>query len=118
LHNVPIKAIYGVLFAGFVGTIGAYGLWSKLLASRPASEVAPYSLLVPFFGISSAWLFLHERPAIAELVGAAIMILGVAVVSGLRLPFLRFFSTSSSMDRQRTVTIDELEASLVAVPAD
>jgi O-acetylserine/cysteine efflux transporter len=84
--NVPYKAVYGVVFAGFVGTIGAYGLWSKLLASRPASEVAPYSLLVPFFGISSAWLFLNERPAAAELVGATIMIAGVAIVSGLRFP--------------------------------
>jgi O-acetylserine/cysteine efflux transporter len=84
LHDVPYKAVYGVVFAGFVGTIGAYGLWSKLLASQPASEVAPYSLLVPFFGISSAWLFLNERPAFAELLGAAVMIAGVAIVSGLR----------------------------------
>ena len=83
-QEVPFRAIYGVVFAGFIGTIGAYGLWSKLLASRPASEVAPYSLLVPFFGISSAWVFLDERPAAAELVGAAVMILGVAIVSGLR----------------------------------
>ena len=88
LRQVPFKAVYGVVFAGFVGTIGAYGLWSKLLASRPASEVAPYSLLVPFFGISSAWLFLQERPAPAELFGAAGMIFGVAIVSGLRIPAL------------------------------
>lgn len=88
-NDVPFRAVYGVVFAAVVGTVGAYGIWSKLLASRPASEVAPYSLLVPFFGISSAWLFLGERPAAAELIGAAVMILGVAIVSGLTLASIR-----------------------------
>ncbi len=83
-QQVPGKAVYGVVFAAIVGTIGAYGLWTQLLASRPASEVAPYSLLVPFFGISAAWVFLAERPAGTELIGAAIMIVGVVIVSGLR----------------------------------
>jgi O-acetylserine/cysteine efflux transporter len=121
-QNVPFKAVYGVLFAGFVGTIGAYGLWSKLLASRPASEVAPYSLLVPFFGISSAWLFLNERPAVAELIGAAVMILGVAIVSGLRFPS-RFVSSTNhgnplSTELLRGPVVDDVDALLVGVPAD
>ncbi len=115
-HQVPLKAVYGVLFAAYVGTIGAYGLWSKLLASRPASEVAPYSLLVPFFGISSAWLFLKERPVAAELIGAAVMIIGVAIVSGLRLPAKS--SEAINRSEQRNLIVDELDASLVAVPAD
>jgi EamA-like transporter family len=142
-HHVPVGAVYGVLFAGFVGTIGAYGLWSKLLASRPASEVAPYSLLVPFFGISSAWLFLNERPAAAELIGAAVMILGVAIVSGLRFPS-RFVpsrltrpknldhrdddhhptthdthhDTMHDTHTRRSPIVDDVNASLVATVAD
>ena len=121
-QHVSLKAVYGVVFAGFIGTIGAYGLWSKLLASRPASEVAPYSLLVPFFGISSAWLFLKERPATAELIGAAVMILGVAIVSGLRFRS-RIFPGDSRFGHTSLTIKDpndpnDLDASLAYAPAD
>ena len=59
--------------------------------------VAPYSLLVPFFGVLSAALFLGERLTFWQWTGGAVLLAGLAVnVFGPRL-----FNLSS---RARTVS--------------
>jgi len=68
-------------YIAFGSTIVGYGLWSFLLKRYPAAVVAPFSLLVPLFGLSSAALLLGERPGPQKLAGAALIILGVAVNS-------------------------------------
>ncbi|MBF0307870.1 MAG: EamA family transporter, partial [Alphaproteobacteria bacterium] len=57
-----------------------------LLRRHPAAVVAPFSLLVPVFGMSSAALVLGETPTLASLAGGALVIGGVAVSSLRSLP--------------------------------
>ena len=76
-----LTALAGIAFTAVVATIIGSGLWSWLMARHPASAVAPFSLLVPVVGISSAWLVLGERPRPVELLGAAVIIAGVALGS-------------------------------------
>ena len=64
-----------------VSTIIAYGMWSYLLRLYPATLVAPYSLLVPVFGMVSAALVFGERFGALRLIGVALILLGVAVVA-------------------------------------
>lgn len=66
---------YLVVCATLIGT----GIWSFLLTRYPAGQVAPFSLLVPVFGLSSAALFLGERITGAEAAGAALVIAGLVL---------------------------------------
>ena len=68
-------------YIAFGATIVGYGLWSMLLKRYPAAVVAPFSLLVPLFGLSSGALILGEKPGPQKLAGAALIILGVAANS-------------------------------------
>ncbi|GAA1551362.1 MULTISPECIES: EamA family transporter [Brevibacterium] len=70
-----------VYTAGCASLIG-YVIWNSLLARFPASQVAPFSLLVPLVGVLSAWLVLGDRPTAPELIGGALLLLGVAVTTG------------------------------------
>ncbi len=58
------KATWGewgaVLFQSYANTLLGYGIWSWLIGQYGAIKVAPYSLLVPLFGLSSAAWFLGE----------------------------------------------------------
>ena len=58
------------------------------MAAGPASglEVAPFTLLVPVVGIAAAWLALGEVPTAAELLGAAVVLGGLALTVGLTRP--------------------------------
>lgn len=48
---------------------------------RPASSVAPFTLLVPVVGIMTAWLVNSERPNVFGALGGALLVLGVAAVA-------------------------------------
>ncbi len=57
----PTLAVWGgAAFLAYVATIVGFGLWSLLLSRHPAAQVAPFSLLVPVFGIAAAALVYHE----------------------------------------------------------
>lgn len=56
-----------------------YGIFNALLARNPSAAVVPWVLLVPPVAIGSAWLLLDERPTPAELLGGALLVLGVLV---------------------------------------
>ncbi len=73
-----LSLAYVVLVATFFG----FGVWTWLLSRHAASSVAPFTLLVPVTSIASAWLARGERPGVLEVVGAAIVLLGLALVGG------------------------------------
>ncbi len=83
---VVISLVYLVVLS----TIFGFGTWNALLARYPASTVAPFSLLVPLFGIASGAVVFGERFDAYEIVGA-ILIIGGLVFSnfGPRLLFAK-----------------------------
>jgi O-acetylserine/cysteine efflux transporter len=68
-----------LLYVVGVSTFGGFGVWTFLLQRHPASQVAPFTLLVPVAGIAAAWLALGEVPGAAELTGAAVVLSGLAL---------------------------------------
>jgi len=58
----------------------SYGIWYRLLARHSVSAAVPYTLLVPFFGVASAAIWLGETLTTRVIVGGAITIMGVAVI--------------------------------------
>lgn len=79
LANVSVAALLSVAFIVYVSTLVAYSLWSWLLARHPASTVAPFTLLVPVFGMLSSALLLGEGLPGWKLQAAALVIAGLAL---------------------------------------
>ncbi|MFE0326877.1 EamA family transporter [Streptomyces sp. NPDC058960] len=70
-----------VLYVAWITTVFGFGAWGWLLRRHPASTVAPFSLLVPVFGMSSAALFLGEPISPLRWGAAALLVGGVALTS-------------------------------------
>jgi O-acetylserine/cysteine efflux transporter len=68
-----------VLYLAFVATILGFGAWGYLLQKYPATVVAPFSLLVPVFGMASSALLIGEKLGTLRLVGATLVICGLAL---------------------------------------
>jgi O-acetylserine/cysteine efflux transporter len=65
----------------------SYGIWYRLLAKHSVSAAVPYTLLVPFFGVACAVVFLGESLTPRIIAGGLITIAGVAIII-LRRPHL------------------------------
>ncbi len=96
--STGVWAIVGLGYTCAVATVVGSGIWTWLLSRHPSSVVAPYSMLVPVVGLTAAWLMLHERPTLVELLGSAVVVVGVFVTSTGRLT-LRGYSVRSAWKR-------------------
>ena len=76
---------YNVVIASFCGL----SLWIYLLQKYPVYKVAPYSLLVPFFGIAISVIMLGDELTWHVIIGGIVTILGVALSNADMLPFIR-----------------------------
>jgi len=76
-----IPALIGLAYTVVLGTIVGSGLWSWLMARHPAGVVAPFSMLVPIVGMSTAWLVLDEAISPGKAAGAALVVAGVLLGS-------------------------------------
>ena len=74
-----VPAWVGLAYTCVIGTVVGSGIWTWLLARHPAGVVAPFSMLVPVFGILAAALVLGERPTWLELLGGLIVFCGVLI---------------------------------------
>ncbi|MEU5687042.1 EamA family transporter [Streptomyces venezuelae] len=70
-----------IVYVAWVTTVFGFGAWGYLLRRHPASTVAPFSLLVPVFGMSSAALVLDESVSGLRWCAAALLVGGVALAS-------------------------------------
>jgi O-acetylserine/cysteine efflux transporter len=77
LRGIDVGGIAALAYIVGPSTLFGFAAWSGLLRRYPTAAVAPFTLLVPVFGIAAAALTLGERPSAAELVGAAIVIAGL-----------------------------------------
>lgn len=68
-----------LLYITGLATFFGFGVWGRLLKTYPASTVAPFSLLVPVFGASAAYLVYGEQFGGARLAGMGLIMLGLAV---------------------------------------
>ncbi|MGZ0716498.1 EamA family transporter [Pseudomonas palleroniana] len=92
--SLDLTAVASILFQVYLATHFAYWGWNSLLKTYPVSTVAPLSLLIPVFGITSSMLILDERIATPELIFIAVIIIGLAV--GLyRKPIVRIGSETT-----------------------
>jgi O-acetylserine/cysteine efflux transporter len=77
LSGVDLGGIGAVLYIAFAATTVGWALWARLMGLYPASTVAPFSLLVPIFGIGFAAVLLGEPIGARELVATLLVLGGV-----------------------------------------
>ncbi len=72
----------GVLIAlSLFGTALVYWLWFSVLAKAPLNRANAFSFLVPIFGLTIGALFYGETLAWLQIVGIALVLLGVGLVT-------------------------------------
>ncbi|MGP0173811.1 EamA family transporter [Pseudomonas sp. NCHU5208] len=79
LRHFSLDSALVLVYLAFGATLLGYGLWSRLLSRYPASQVAPFSLLVPVVGISSSAILLGERLGALQMAGAALVMVGLLI---------------------------------------
>ncbi|WP_027856643.1 EamA family transporter [Marinobacterium jannaschii] len=70
-----------LFYLAAIATLFGYGSWAWLLKHHPASTIAPLTLLVPVFGLFSAWLFLDEQLNSVQFAGILLVMAGLLVNS-------------------------------------
>jgi O-acetylserine/cysteine efflux transporter len=77
LLSATWPAIGSVFYVGLLATVAGFGTWGWLIRNYSASVIAPFSLLVPVFGMSAAALIDGEALTIPRVLAAALIIAGV-----------------------------------------
>lgn len=85
LTSLTPLGVGALVYIAAGATLFGFASWGFLLRHYPASLVAPFSLLVPVFGMSSSALLLGEDFSPAKAVGAVLVFAGLAVTV-LKLP--------------------------------
>jgi O-acetylserine/cysteine efflux transporter len=79
LLHIGLAPVLAVIYLAVGSTLIGYGLWGRLLSHYPASQVAPFSLLVPVVGLASAAGFMGERLSAMQWLGVGLVMAGLAV---------------------------------------
>jgi O-acetylserine/cysteine efflux transporter len=101
LRAVDGPAVLAVLYVALLSTLAGFAAWGFLLRRYGAATVAPFSMLVPFFGLASAALVLGEQIALAGVLGGALVVGGILLGLRRSLPLLRPYERRPSPRRAR-----------------
>ncbi|BBD07399.1 EamA family transporter [Desulfovibrio ferrophilus] len=78
LASLDVKGIGAVLYVGYGATVFGFGVWGDLFKRYPPNVVAPFSLLVPIFGMTFSWLLLGEQFTLLKLGASLLVFIGLA----------------------------------------
>ena len=70
----------GIVYAGALAIGLAYFIWYRGVQRLGSSRTAAYSNLVPVAALLTAWLWIGETPRALQLLGAGVILAGIAVV--------------------------------------
>lgn len=75
--NFNSYALISVLFQAYPTTLLGYWLWNKFIIKYSLSSVAPFTLMVPIFGILGGYLFYDEAIFSSQIIAAIFILLGL-----------------------------------------
>ncbi|MGW7024533.1 EamA family transporter [Streptomyces decoyicus] len=96
LQHLNLSGVGAALYVAWGATLFGFAAWGYLLRTYDAPTVAPFSLLVPVFGLGSAWIFQGERMTASTFCATALVVVGIAV------GMLRRREKSMSPETERT----------------
>ena len=74
LAGIDLGGIAAVAYIAFAATTVGWGLWAYLMRAYSAGTVAPFSLLVPVFGLGFAALLLGEALTWRTVIAALLVV--------------------------------------------
>lgn len=77
--NLDLSGIGAVLYIAYLTTILAFAGWGRLIRDYGAGRIAPFSLLVPVFGMISSAVILGEEFGPVQLLAALLVLLGLVL---------------------------------------
>jgi drug/metabolite transporter (DMT)-like permease len=69
---------FSLFYSGVLSTGVAYALWNRSVRTIGPARTATFSYLVPVVALAVAWSFLDENPTGLQMIGGALVILGLA----------------------------------------
>ncbi|POX68579.1 EamA family transporter [Microbacterium sp. Ru50] len=81
LAGFGIRALVSTVYTAGLCTLVGYAIFNGLLARNPSAAVVPWVLLAPVVAMAAAAALLGQIPAAAEIVGGAVLVLGVLVTN-------------------------------------
>lgn len=81
IAHISGAGVAAVLFLAIAATLFPFWIWGHLMKIYMPQIVAPFSLLVPVFGIVSSRLVFGERIGGAQLLGGAMILAGLSLIS-------------------------------------
>jgi O-acetylserine/cysteine efflux transporter len=88
LASLKPVSIGALAYLVILSTLFGYGVWNQLIMRHGAKRVAPFSLLVPIFGVASSAIVLRERFTATSAIAATLVLIGLALhVLGDKLSF-------------------------------
>lgn len=74
--------LFSLAFQVYAATHFCYWGWNLLLREYPVSKVAPFSLLIPVFGMISSIFIIHQKPSAWEWISISIIL--IALIIGMK----------------------------------
>ena len=79
ISNLSLTSGLSALYLAWIATVVCFGAWAFLIGRYGASQIAPFSLLVPVFGMMLSALMLGEQFTSIKLVAAFLVVLGLMI---------------------------------------
>lgn len=77
IRSMSWASVGALLFVSGLSTLWGWAAWGILIRRYGASTVAPFSMLVPFFGVATAALVLREPVHSTDVIGGILVVGGV-----------------------------------------
>ncbi len=78
--HIEVRGVLALIYISYGSTLISYTIWGMLLNRYPASVVAPFSMLVPVFGMSLAWFIYNETLSWRAVLSSVLILVGICLV--------------------------------------
>ena len=79
LRSLTPLGIGAILYTSLIASLLCFGFWAYLVQHYSPNRVAPFSLLVPIFGLGFAVVLLDDTLSQTEMLGAGLVFLGLCL---------------------------------------
>lgn len=79
MHHISLLSSLAVIYIVYASTWLGYGIWNWLLSQYPVATVAPFTLLVPIFGMLSSALVLGEPLESWKITAGLLVMTGITI---------------------------------------
>lgn len=79
LRSLTPLGLGAILYTGLISSLLCFGFWAYLVQHYSPNRVAPFSLLVPIFGLGFAVVLLGESLSPLEMIGAILVFAGLTL---------------------------------------